>query len=140
MATNDLQNEILLSWVQSVEAYLNINLFKWLGVNKNMANVSFYCDETPCPLLIHGLVTKFNKRKVGELLQLQQSDDQSVRDNVFQLYSGKKWKVVVEAGKINSKGKMSKVMGNTQIGRTGLGYIKGGRSLIMRSRRIADNF
>ena len=75
MATNDLQNEILLSWVQSVEAYLNINLFKWLGVNKNMANVSFYCDETQCPLLIHGLVTKFNSRKVGELLQLQQSED-----------------------------------------------------------------
>ena len=44
-----------------------------LGVSKNMSNVSFYWDETPCPLPIHGLVTEFKKRKVGGLLQLQQS-------------------------------------------------------------------
>ena len=69
------------------------------------------------------MVSEFKKRKVGGLLQLQQSKDQSVRDNVPELYTGKKWKVVVEASKID-RIKMSKVMGNTQIGRTGLGYIK----------------
>ena len=57
------------------------------------------------------------------LLQLQQSEDQSVRDNVSELYTVKKWKVVVEASNIDNRIKMSTVMGNTQIGRTGLGYI-----------------
>ena len=59
--------EIPLSRVKSVEAYLH----KLLGVSKNMSNVSVYCDETPYPLPIHGLVTEFKKHKVGGLLQLQ---------------------------------------------------------------------
>ena len=54
--------EIPLSWVESVEAYLNGYLRKWLGVSKNMTNVSLHYDETPCPLPIHGLVTEFKKR------------------------------------------------------------------------------
>ena len=117
--------EIPLSWVESVEAYLNSYLRKWLGVSKSMSNVSLYCDKTLCPLPIHGLVTEFKKRKVGGLLQLQQSEDQSVRDNVPELYTGRKWKVAVEASNVDSRIKMSKVMGNMEIGRTGLGYIKG---------------
>ena len=89
-----------------------------------MSNVSLYCDETPCPLPIHDLVTEFKKRKVAELLHLQQSEDQSVRDEFPELYTGRKWKVAVEASNIDSRVKMSKVMGNTQTSRTGLGYIK----------------
>ena len=63
--------EIPLSWVKSVEAYLNGYLHKLLDVSKNMSNVSVYCDETPCPLPTYGLVTEFKKHKVGGLLQLQ---------------------------------------------------------------------
>ena len=40
------------------------------------------------------------------------------------MQAGRKWKVAVEASNIYSRIKISKVMGNTQIGRTGLGYIK----------------
>ena len=43
------------------------------------------------------------------LLQLQQSEDQSVRDNIPELYIGRKWKVAVEASIIDSRIKMSKV-------------------------------
>ena len=58
------------------------------------------------------------------MLHLQQSEDQSVRDEFPELYTGRKWKVAVEANNIDSRVKMSKVMGNMQTGRTGLGYIK----------------
>ena len=116
--------KIPLSWVEYVEAYLNGYLCKWLGVSKNISNVSLYCDERPCLLPIHGLVTEFKNGKVGRLLQLQQSDDQLVRDNIPELYTGRKWKVAVTASIIDHRIKRSKVMGNTQIGRTGLGYIK----------------
>ena len=125
--------KIRLSWVESVGAYLNVYLHKWLGVSKNMSIVSLYCNGTSCPLPIHCLVT-------GLLLQLQQSEDQSVRDNVPELYAGKKWKVTVDASNIDSIIKISKVIGNMQIGRTGLGYIKRGRGLTMRSNRLAENF
>ena len=40
------------------------------------------------------------------------------------MHKGKKWKVAVEANNIDSRLKKSKVMGNTQTGRTELGYIK----------------
>ena len=95
--------EIPLSWMESVEAYLNGYLRKWLGVSKSMSNVSLYCDKTLRPLRIHGLVTEFKKRKVGGLLQLQQSEDQSVRDNVPELHTGRKWKVAVEASNVDSR-------------------------------------
>ena len=81
--------------MESVEAYFNGYLHKWLGVNKNMSNESLYCDETPCPLPIHSLVKQFKKCKVGGLLQFQQSDDQSVKDNVPELYTVKNCEVAV---------------------------------------------
>ena len=58
------------------------------------------------------------------MLQLQQSEDQSFRDSVPEFCTGRTWKVAVKASDMDSRIKMSKVMGNTQIGRTGLGYIK----------------
>ena len=115
--------EIPLSWVESVETYLNGYLCKWLGVSKNISILFLYYDET-CPLLIHGLVTEFNKCKVGGLLKFQQSEDQSVRDNIKELYIGKKWKVEVKASNIDSRIKIFKLMGNTQVGWTELGDIK----------------
>ena len=108
--------EILLSWVEAVETYLNSYLRKWLGVSKNMSSVSLYCYETPCPLPIHGIVTEFKKCKVGGLLQLRQSKDQSVRANVPQLYSGKNWKVADEIDRIESRLNVAKVMGSTGFG------------------------
>ena len=81
--------------MESVEAYFNGYLQKWLGVNKNMSNESLYCDETPCPLPIHSLVKQFKKCKVGGLLQFQQSDDQSVKHNVTELYTDKNCEVAV---------------------------------------------
>ena len=60
-----------------------------------MSNESLYCDETPCPLPIHSLVKQFKKCKVGGLLQFQQSDDQSVKHNVTELYTDKNCEVAV---------------------------------------------
>ena len=60
------------------------------------------------------------------------SQDQSVRENVPELYTGRKWKVAVEASNIDSRIKRSKVMVNTQTGQTGFGYIK-------RKKRFNDN-
>ena len=121
MATNDLQNTSILGRIgRGMPQWLS---YKWLGVSKNMSNAFLYCDETPCLLSIHDLVTEFEKLKVGGLLQLQQSEDQSVTDILSELYTGKKWKVAVKASNTDSRIKMSKVIGNVQIG-TGLGYIK----------------
>ena len=52
-------------------------------------------------------MTEFKKHKVGGLLQLQHSEDQSVRDNVPELYTCRKWKVAAKASNIDSRTKMS---------------------------------
>ena len=116
--------KITVSWFESVETNVNGYLLKLQGVSKSLPNVSLYCDEMPCLFWLHSLVTEFKKPKVRGLLQLQQLEDQSVRDNVLELYKGRKWKVAVEASSIDSIIKMSKNISNVQIGRTGLGYIK----------------
>ena len=73
-----------------------------------MPNVSLYCDETPCPLPMHGLVTELKKHKVAELLQLQQSEDHLVRDDILELYTGRKWNVAVKASNIDIRIKIPK--------------------------------
>ena len=88
--------EIPLSSVESVETYLNGYLCKWLGVSKNISILFLYYDETSCPLLIHGLVTEFNKCKVGGLLKFQQSE-------ISQLEITLKNCIQVKGGKLQSK-------------------------------------
>ena len=114
-------NKIPLSLLEWVKGYFNGYLGKLLGVGKNMSDVSLYSDQILCPLPIHGLITEFKKHKVSKLLELQLSQDQLVRDNVPEFHTGKWWKVAVEATNIDSRIKMSKVMGNMHIDRTGLG-------------------
>ena len=88
--------EIPLSWVESVEAYLNGYLCKWSGVSKNMSNVYLYCDETPCPLPAHSLVTELKKRKIGGLYN-------SNSQKISQLETTSPNCLQVESGKLQSK-------------------------------------
>ena len=130
--------KIPLSWVDTIEPYLYGCLFKWLGVSKIMSNVSLYCDETPCPLPIHALVTEFEKQDWRNATPVVRGRI-SQFDNIPGLCTGEKWKV--EVSSIDSRIKMSKVMGNTQVVRTGLGCIKRWkRSIKMRHSRTDDNF
>ena len=85
--------EIPLSWVESVEAYLNGYLCKWMGVSKN---VYLYCDETPFSLPAHSLVTELKKRKVGGLYN-------SNSQKISQLETTSPNCLQVESGKLQSK-------------------------------------
>ena len=73
------------------------------GVSRNLSNVSLYCDETPCSLPMHGSETEFKKCRVGGLLQPQQPENQSVRDNIPDLYTDGKWKVAIKGNNNNVK-------------------------------------
>ena len=101
--------------MESVEAYLNDYLRKWLSVSENIPNLSLYCDKTPCP---------FKKRRLEDCYNSKSQKISQLGTTSPNCIHGRKWKVAVEASNIDSKRKMPKVMGNTQIGRTGLGYIK----------------
>ena len=85
--------EIPLSWVESIEQKINVFIRKWLGVHRSLSNVALFCKDSPCPLPISSISVEFKKRMAGALIQLQESVDPTVSENVPKLYTGRKWKV-----------------------------------------------
>ena len=91
--------KIPLPWVESVVAYLNGYLRKWLVLVKTCQMYLFTVmkHHVHCQCMVQNC-------KVGGLLQPQQSENQSVRDNIPDLYTDGKWKVAIEGNNKNVKG------------------------------------
>ena len=85
--------EIPVSWIEKLEVSANGYIKKWLGVSKTLSTVALYCKDSPCPLPVSSLVTEYKNRKATSLVQLQQSPDKLISENVPLLRNGRKWKV-----------------------------------------------
>ena len=116
--------EIPFSWVENVEKKVNVFLRKWLGVNQSISNVALFCKDSPCPLPISSLCTDFMKRKVGSLIQLQESSDPQVSRNVPTLNTGRKWKPENALKLAENDVRVSNMIGTTPTGKSGLGCRK----------------
>jgi ubiquitin carboxyl-terminal hydrolase 22/27/51 len=112
--------EIPVSWVENLEGQINVFLRKWLGVHRSLSSVALFCQKTPSPLPISSVSTEFKKRKVGAYLQLKESSDITVSENVPLLNTGRKWKVVDAIKDAESDVLISEIRGNTQTGSRGL--------------------
>ena len=113
--------EIPLSWVEALEPKINKYLRKWLGLHKSLSSVALYCKDTPCPLPLSSIVTEFKKRKAGAYLQLKESSDITVSENVPSLYTGRKWHVDKAVAEAECDLNISQIVGHTQQGRRGFG-------------------
>ena len=113
--------EIPLSWVEQLEAKVNVFLRKWLGLHRSLSNVALFCQKAPCPLPISSISTEFKKRKVGSYLQLAESPDPTVSENVPEIYTGRKWKVGDAVREAQSDVRVKEIRGYTQTGTKGLG-------------------
>ena len=114
--------EISVSWIEKLETKANGFIRKWLGVSRCLTDVALYCKDSPCPLPISSISTEFKKRKASSLVQLQQSRDRTVSENVPALYTGRKWNVHEEVEAARSRIRLAKIGGKIQKGRSGLGY------------------
>ena len=114
--------EISVSWIEKLETIASKFLRKWLGVSRNMSSVALYCKDSVCPLPISSLVGEFKRRKAGALVQLQQSPDTTVSDNVPGLSTGRKWLVESEVEVAKSRLRLSEIVGKVQKGKCGVGY------------------
>ena len=123
--------EIPVSWIEKLGTAASGYIKKWSGVSKNMSKVALYCKESPCPLPISSVVTEFKKRKASSLVQLEQSLDKDVSDNVPILNTGRKWKVNEEVESAKSRLRLAKIGGQVQQGRHGVGF---GRKIERRQR------
>ena len=134
--------EIPVSWIENLEVSANGYLRKWLGVNKKLSDVALYCKDSPCPLPITSISREFKKRKATALVQLQQSQDESVSANVPVLKTGRKWRVNEEVTAVKGWIKLAKISGRTQVGRCGIGYgkrqQKGGSEQYLERKEISD--
>ena len=114
--------EISVSWIEKLETKASKFLRKWLEVSCNMSSVALYCKDSVCPLPISSLVGEFKRRKAGALVQLQQSPDTTVSDNVPGLSTGRKWLVESEVEVAKSRLRLSEIVGKVQKGKCGVGY------------------
>ena len=113
--------EIPLSWVEDLEPKINKFLRKWLGLHKSLSSVALYCKDTPCPLPLSSIITEFKKRKAGAYLQLKESRDSTVSENVPNLYTGRKWRVEKAVADAEADISISHIVGYTQRGTKGFG-------------------
>jgi hypothetical protein len=117
--------EIPLSWVESIEQKINVFIRKWLGVHRSLSNVALFCKDSPCPLPISSISVEFKKRMAGALIQLQESVDPTVSENVPKLYTGRKWKVAEAVREVGGDIRVNEIQGFTQRNTQGLGFRKG---------------
>ena len=114
--------EIPVSWIEKLELRASVYVRKWLGVRKNMSKVALYCKESPCPLPLTSMTREYKKKKASALVQLQQSGDKDVSENIDGLYTGRKWVAKEEFEAARSRIRLEAIGGDRHIGRLGLGF------------------
>ena len=116
--------EIPMSWVEKMEARINTQLRRWLGISKNTTTVALFCPKSPCALPLSSLGGVFKKVKSGAVMQLKHSRDLSVAGSWSSVKTSKKWNVGDAVTRAESRLRLDKTVGNGQFLRAGLGYIK----------------
>ena len=86
--------EIPISWVTKFDKHICSFLRRWLGVSKSLSTVALFFAESPLPLPLSSLTTEYKRRKVGALVQLKNSTDPFVSENIPRLKTGRKFDVV----------------------------------------------
>ena len=115
--------EIPVSWVERLEVKISKHIRKWLGVGKMLNRSALYCKEVPCPLPVKSLVSIFKTTKTNALMQLKQSSDKLVAENIPELKTGRKWKVADAVERAESRLKLDEVAGVGQTNRAGFGLL-----------------
>ena len=115
--------EIPYSNVESIEGCYARHLRKWFGLSQVIPWVALFSKNSPCPLPLTGLTTFFESSKASCLLHLQYSKDHIVASSCSCIDTCTKWKVCDEIEDAESILHFKKIIGHTQTGTSGLGYI-----------------
>jgi ubiquitin C-terminal hydrolase len=85
---------------------------------------------------LSSLVAEFKRKKVGALLQLKNSTDPSVSENLPTLKAGRKWSPSSTLSDAEADVRVSEMTGKVCDGRSGLGFSRGRVKTV--SRKIGD--
>ena len=124
MDSYDLRSTFLRStFALRLEQNISTFLRKWLKLHHSTSNLCFYSSLSPCPLPVKSLTSILKSAKISGHLLLRDLKDPLVASSPPSLRSGS-WDASDTVRCAESSLTFQKVVGNTQLGRAGLGYSK----------------
>ena len=113
--------EITVSTVTSWDSFISTYIRKWLGLHKNISNISLYSKNSPCLLPINSLSSVYKSIKENAFLQLRDSKDPIIASIPPSLNCGSAWSVKYEVENAEQRIQFNRILGYTQSDRSGLG-------------------
>ena len=115
--------EIPLSTVERLEKRVSKYIRKWLGFHPTISSLALYSKSSPCPLPFTALSSLFKTSKTSAHLQLRDSKDPIVASTLPDIKTGRKWSVADSVQDAESVMRFKEILGHTQSGTAGLGFI-----------------
>ena len=113
--------EIPMSMVEALEKKVNQKLRRWLGVPQSFCSIGLYSRSCQLQLPLSSVVEEFKVAKCRLVLTLRDSADAKVREAGVFTGSGRKWSARAAVAESESSLQLKDVIGNTCIGRQGIG-------------------
>ena len=113
--------EIPLTTVETLERMVNKSLRKWLGVPPGFTAIGLYSRSSQLQMPLSSVVEEFKIEKCRLVMTLRNSKDKKVSEAGVQIRTGRKWSASASVSQAESMLTLRDIIGNTCIGRQGLG-------------------
>jgi len=113
--------EIPLTKVEKIEKAVSKSLRKWLGVPPGFSAIGLYSKSSQLQMPLSSVVEEFKVEKCRLVMTLRDSKDRKVSKAGVQVRTGRKWVAISSVSQAESMLELRDIMGNTCIGRQGLG-------------------
>lgn len=113
--------EIPLTTVETLERMVNKSLRKWLGVPPGFSAIGLYSRTSQLQMPLSSVVEEFKIEKCRLVMTLRDSKDKKVSEAGVQIRTGRKWSASASVSQAESMLTLRDIIGNTCIGRQGLG-------------------
>ncbi|XP_035665189.1 uncharacterized protein LOC118408481 [Branchiostoma floridae] len=114
---------ISVSTVDQIDRKANAYFRRWLGVPRCLSSVALY-GKNKLNLPFSSIAEDFKLEKVRLVLELEGSQDPSVRAANQGLSTGKKWSASTSISQAISRQQHKDLVGSVQVGRAGFGWGK----------------
>ncbi|XP_050957201.1 uncharacterized protein LOC127158092 [Labeo rohita] len=113
--------ETPISTVEKLERTISQFLRRWLGLPRSLSSIALYGHSTMLQLPISGLSEEFKVTRARELMMYRDSSDKKVASAGILVKTGRKWKAQEAVNRAEARLQHSVLVGNSAVGRAGLG-------------------
>ena len=110
-----------MSTVEMLEQSISQFLRRWLGLPRSLSSIALYGHSTMLQLPISGLAEEFMVTRARELMMYRDSSDMKVATAGILVKTGRKWKAQEAVDRAEARLQHNILVGNTAVGRAGLG-------------------